>query len=73
MSPFSLILPEGGRSAIRKRETVAAFRTAAEVNRSREARGLPPASLLHRPTGQAFDVPGDADVLAMADAFEAKS
>lgn len=72
MSPFSLILPEGGRSAVHKRETIAAFREARDCNRSRAARELPAVRLLHRPTGQVIDVPPDADVLALADAWDAQ-
>lgn len=69
---FSLILPEGGRSAIHKHETIAAFREARDCNRSRAARDLPAVQLLHRPTGQVIDVPPGADVLALATAWDAR-
>ena len=69
-NPFSIVLPEGGRVAVQKWGTVAAFREACDINRSRDARGLPLVRLLHRPSGRLLDVPPDADVLARADAWD---
>lgn len=65
--PYSLILPEGGRVACR-RSFMGALVDARTTNASRVARGIAPVKLLNRDTGETWDVPGDADCLAIADA-----
>lgn len=70
---FSLLLPEGGRSAIQKPEVIGAVHDARRANASRAARGLPLVRLLNRVTGKVYDVPPDADALALADEIEAES
>lgn len=69
---FSLLLPEGGRSAIRRSEPFAAFAEAKRCNISRAVRELPPVRMLHRPSGKIVDVPPDADVMALFRAWEAR-
>lgn len=67
---FSLVLPEGGRVAVKKTGTCAAFAEARAVNASRAARGVALVTLLHWPTGEVIEVPPDADALDMADRFD---
>lgn len=69
---FSLLLPEGGRSAIQTPSVVGAFRQALAANRSRAARGLPLARLLHRPTGREIEVPPDADAGELANTWRSQ-
>lgn len=68
---FSMLLPDGSRSAIRTPGVVSAFRQALAANRSRAARGLPLVRLLHRPSGWEITVPPDADACELADAWAA--
>jgi hypothetical protein len=54
---FSLLLPEGKQVACKSPMLGTAIADAIRANNSRDARGLPLATLLHRATGRRFEVP----------------
>jgi len=66
LRPYSILLPDG-KCSTSHRSLLGALVTARTCNVSREARGLPFVRVMGRETGRTWDVPPDADCLAMAD------
>jgi hypothetical protein len=68
--PFSLIIPEDGSRQTGKPSLIGTLQSARSANVSRTARDLPLVRVIHRQSGHIWDVPPDADVMAMADSWD---
>jgi hypothetical protein len=63
--PFSIVIPEGGKHVTAHRTLFGALADARKCNVSRASRDLPLVTVLDRGTGRIYEVPPDADILAI--------